>query len=92
MQPATPCWRAYGTGDGCWQTSGLLLDDARLRQWDARKNAVMRDAMCAKFSQHEPLRAMLLATRQAELWHGTGRGQPPVRIGDLETIRDTLSR
>jgi ribA/ribD-fused uncharacterized protein len=70
----------------------VLLDDAQLRQWDASKHAVMRGAMHAKFSQHEPLRAVLLATLAAELWHGTGRGQPPARIHNLETIRDELRR
>jgi ribA/ribD-fused uncharacterized protein len=70
----------------------VLLDDVRLRQWDECKHAVMRDAMRAKFSRHEPLRAVLLATLPAELWHGTGRGQPPARIQDLETIRDALRR
>jgi ribA/ribD-fused uncharacterized protein len=70
----------------------LLLDDAQLRRWDGRKHAVMREAMHAKFSQHQPLRAVLLATLPAQLWHGTGRGQPPARIHDLETIRDTLCR
>jgi predicted NAD-dependent protein-ADP-ribosyltransferase YbiA (DUF1768 family) len=64
----------------------VLLDDEQLGRWDGDKDAVMRDAMRAKFS-HEPLRAVLLATRCAELWHGTGRGQPPARIHDLETIR-----
>lgn len=66
----------------------VLLDDAQLRQWDGRKSAVMRDAMAAKFSGHERLRAVLSATRPAQLWHGTGRGQPPIRIHDLEAIRD----
>ncbi|WP_213004594.1 NADAR family protein [Paractinoplanes toevensis] len=69
----------------------VLLDDVRLRQWDGCKNAVMRDAMHAKFSRHEALRAVLLATRSAQLWHGTGRGQPPARIDDLETIRDAFA-
>lgn len=68
----------------------VLLDDAQLRRWDGHKHAVMRDAMRAKFSRHESLRAVLLATGPAELWHGTGRGQPPARIHDLETIRDAL--
>lgn len=68
----------------------VLLDDVRLRQWDGCKNAVMRDAMCAKFSRHEALRTVLLATRPAQLWHGTGRGQPPARIHDLEMIRTEL--
>jgi ribA/ribD-fused uncharacterized protein len=67
-----------------------LLDEEQLRRWDGSKHAVMRDAMRAKFGQHAPLRAVLLATRPAELWHGTGRGQPPTRIHDLETIRDGL--
>ena len=70
----------------------VLLDDERLHQWDGRKSEVMRAAMGAKFSQHEPLRAVLAATRPAQLWHGTGRGQPPVRIHELETIRATLLR
>ncbi len=70
----------------------VLLDDAQLRAWDGRKHAVMRDAMHAKFARHEPLRAALLATLRAELWHGAGRGQPPVRIYDLESIRDALRR
>ncbi|GIE92518.1 hypothetical protein Are01nite_89980 [Actinoplanes regularis] len=70
----------------------VLLDDEHLRRWDQLKNTVMRDAMHAKFSGHEPLRAVLLATRSAQLWHGTGRGQPPARIHDLEAIRDALRR
>jgi ribA/ribD-fused uncharacterized protein len=70
----------------------VLLDDAQLRQWDGHKHAVMRDAMLAKFSGHEPLRMVLLATLPAELWHGTGRGQPPARIHDLETIGAALRR
>ena len=70
----------------------VLLDDAQLRKWDERKSAVMRDAMGAKFGRHEPLRAVLSATGRAQLWHGTGRGQPPTRIHDLETIRDALRR
>ena len=68
----------------------LLLDAAQLREWDTGKDAVMREAMRAKFSRHESLRAVLLATLPAQLWHGTGRGQPPARIHDLETIRESL--
>lgn len=70
----------------------MLLDDAQLHRWDDGKHAVMREAMRAKFSRHEPLRAVLAATGSAELWHGTGRGQPPARIHDLETIRAALCR
>jgi hypothetical protein len=70
----------------------VLLDDAQLRQWDAGKHTVMREAMLAKFSRHEPPRTVLLETLPAELWHGVGRGQPPMRIHDLETIREVLRR
>jgi ribA/ribD-fused uncharacterized protein len=70
----------------------VLLNDVQLREWDGCKQAVMRSAMHAKFSQHEPLWAVLLATLTAELWHGTGRGQPPTRIHDLETIRNEQRR
>jgi ribA/ribD-fused uncharacterized protein len=70
----------------------VLLNDAQLHEWDGCKHTVMRSAMQAKFSQHEPLRAVLLATLTAELWHGTGRGQPPTRIHDLETIRNEQRR
>jgi ribA/ribD-fused uncharacterized protein len=84
---------ARGDGAAARQQRKLtLLDKAQLRRWDQRKHAVMRDAMHAKFSQHEPLRTVLLATLPAELWHGTGRGQPPSRIHELETIRDLLDR
>jgi len=70
----------------------VLLNDAQLRRWNEVKHAVMREAMEAKFRQHEPLRNVLLATLPAELWHGTGRGQPPARVFDLETIRHLLNR
>ncbi|GAA0577361.1 hypothetical protein GCM10010172_72600 [Paractinoplanes ferrugineus] len=82
---------AYGDGATARRHRKLvLLDDEQLRRWDQLKDAVMRDAMRAKFNQHQPLRTVLLATRTARLWHGTGRGQPPTRIHDLETIRDEL--
>lgn len=67
-----------------------LLSSEQLRTWTARKHAVMEAAMQAKFSQHEALRSVLLATRDAELWHGVGRGQPPERILELETVRRAL--
>lgn len=82
---------AHGDGAAARRHRKLvLLDDEQLRRWDQLKTAVMRAAMRAKFGHHEPLRAALLATRMAQLWHGTGRGQPPARIHDLEAIRDAL--
>jgi ribA/ribD-fused uncharacterized protein len=70
----------------------VLLDERQLRRWDERKHTVMREAIRAKFSQHEPLGRVLVATLPAELWHGTGRGQPPARIHELETVRNSLDR
>jgi ribA/ribD-fused uncharacterized protein len=82
---------AQGDGNAARQQRKLvLLDGAHLAAWEARKHGVMQAAMRAKFSQHAALRAVLLATRPAELWHGTGRGQPPARILDLERIRADL--
>jgi ribA/ribD-fused uncharacterized protein len=69
-----------------------LLGDPELRRWDETKHSVMCAAMLAKFSQHAALRAVLLATAPAELWHGFGRGQPPAHMHDLESVRDTLTR
>jgi ribA/ribD-fused uncharacterized protein len=70
----------------------VLLDEGQLRRWDEGKHVVMRDAMRAKFARHEPLRTVLLGTLSAELWHGAGRGQPPTRVHDLESIREVLRR
>lgn len=82
-------------GDGAMarkQRKMVLLSDAQLRTWTTHKHAVMGAAMQAKFSQHEALRDVLLATREAELWHGVGRGQPPQRILELEGVRRALQR
>lgn len=84
---------ALAQGDGAAarrQRKLVVLDGAQLRAWEARKHEVMRAAMQAKFSQHADLRALLLLTGAAELWHGTGRGQPPQRILDLEQVRAAL--
>lgn len=53
------------------------------------QNAAFVDSMLAKFSQHDDLKTVLLATGDAELWHGA-RG-PPVRIWALEAVRNALS-
>lgn len=37
------------------------------RDWESVKDNIMRDAVTAKFSQHEELRNMLLATGEAKL-------------------------
>jgi hypothetical protein len=52
-------------------------------------NKTMKDAMMAKFSQHEELKKLLLATKQAKLVHFQ-RGSPPVVFTELMEVRRTL--
>lgn len=52
-------------------------------------NKTMKNAMMAKFSQHEELKKLLLATKQAKLVHFQ-RGSPPVVFTELMEVRRTL--
>jgi ribA/ribD-fused uncharacterized protein len=72
------------------QRKMVLLTPAQLAAWDAQKHRLMGAAMRAKFTQHPDLGRVLMATGEAELWHGTGRGQAPTRILDLEAVRADL--
>jgi ribA/ribD-fused uncharacterized protein len=65
------------------------LSDAQLDIWFAMQSDVLRTALMAKFSQNPNLRVMLLATGDAELWHGC-RGTPRHRQFILEAVRETL--
>lgn len=49
----------------------------------------MKDAMMAKFSQHEELKKLLLATKQGKLVHFQ-RGSPPVVFTELMEVRREL--
>jgi ribA/ribD-fused uncharacterized protein len=60
--------------------------------WEAVKDDVMRQALRAKFTQHPPLRALLLSTGDAELvehtrnewyWADGGDGSGRNRLGQL---------
>lgn len=66
-----------------------MLTPHELRLWDSRKEDVMAKAQFAKFSQNPTLRAILLATGTAELWHGAAR-QPAARMFSLERVRAAL--
>lgn len=81
---------ALSQGDGLAarkQRKLVLLDASQLARWDREKHVIMQSAMRAKFTQHPELMAMLQATGDAQLWHGTGRGAAPQRIFDLEAVR-----
>lgn len=60
--------------------------------WEAAKEDVMREALLAKFTQHPPLRSLLLGTGDAELiehtindryWGDGGNGKGKNRLGQL---------
>jgi hypothetical protein len=65
------------------------LTPHELMLWDSRKEEVMAKAQFAKFSQNPTLKAILLATGHAELWHGAAR-QPAARMFSLERVRAAL--
>lgn len=54
------------------------------------KDEVVYVGLLAKFSQHPELHRVLLATKKAELWHGTPR-TPAARQFLLEKVRDLLA-
>lgn len=70
------------------------------RDWESAKDRVMLDAVRAKFTQHEDLRAILLGTGAAKLvehtendsyWGDGGDGSGKNRLGQiLMQVRDEL--
>ncbi len=69
----------------------VILLQQDLKQWDDMKEQVMEDIMRCKFSQVSEAKTILLATKHAELWHGS-RGIPNTRQRALETVREQLQR
>ena len=49
-------------------------------------------AFLAKFTQNEDLKRMLLATKDAELWHFVGRGHPNILMDNLMIVRDCIRK
>ncbi|QEH33042.1 Swarming motility protein YbiA [Aquisphaera giovannonii] len=70
--------------------------------WEAVKESIMHEAVLAKFTQHEPLRKLLLATGDATIvehtandayWGDGGDGSGRNRLGEiLMRVRDELRR
>lgn len=70
------------------------------RDWESVKDSVMRDAVLAKFTQHESLRTLLLSTGDAILvehttndsyWGDGGDGSGRNRLGQiLMSVREAL--
>jgi predicted NAD-dependent protein-ADP-ribosyltransferase YbiA (DUF1768 family) len=89
---AVPLLRHIATADGRAARSKrklIFLTGTNLEQWDAMKDELMAQAQFAKFSQCPTLRAVLLATGDAELWHGAAR-TPPARMLSLERVRSAI--
>ena len=84
------------------QAAGMGRDRKRSlrRDWEAVKERVMLDALRAKFTQHEDLKAVLLGTGDAKLvehtandayWGDGGDGSGKNRLGQLlMRLRDEL--
>lgn len=66
---------------------GIVIDPDFFK---GRSEKTMEDAMMAKFSQNEDLKAMLLSTKKAKLVHYI-KGSPPIVFNDLMRVRRELS-
>lgn len=67
----------------------VLLSADELMEWDSLSPRVMREATEAKYMACALSRKVLVATRDAELWHIVPRAKP-VRFHHLEDIRAHL--
>lgn len=67
----------------------VVLSPEQLKQWEALKDTILYTALKAKFTQHPSLRELLLATGNAELWHGAPRTTAS-RQFILERVRSEL--
>eukprot|EP00128_Syssomonas_multiformis_P008888 Colp12_sorted_trinity150504_noHs@9967 len=81
------CKLGKGSGlDARRARKAVLLDGDQLEKWADIQPKVLKAAFLAKFGQNDYPRQILLATNDAELWHGS-RGVPPARQFELEQAR-----
>ena len=81
-----------GLGDGAMAQKNRklgLLNKEQIREWGLKNMQVMEDIARAKYAQCEEARRVLLATKNAELWHIVSR-KPAVRFEHLERIRKEM--
>lgn len=87
------------------ETTGKIFDkkigdvkvpkDVKMREDFYVKNIpskLQRLAFMAKFSQNPELKKLLLATKDAELWHFIGRGSPNKLFKELMIVRDCIRK
>lgn len=65
----------------------ILID----KEFDKQSRIIMEKAMYAKFTQHEELKAILIATKDAKLIHFV-RANPPETYEDLMNVRKMISK
>lgn len=81
-----------GRGDGEMARKNrklILLDNHQISEWGRVMPSVLEEILYAKFHQVPLARQVLIATRDAELWHGS-RGVPKARQFELERVREAL--
>lgn len=82
-----------GKGDGNMARKNrklVMLDDENIKYWNQFKIDVMEEILHCKFSQNELCKKVLLGTNKAVLLHSFGRGMKPVRVWELEKVREVL--
>ncbi|KAL0480074.1 swarming motility protein YbiA [Acrasis kona] len=79
-----------GDGDEARKNRKMItLSKTDLAKWNFIKSDALEKMQFCKFSQVADARQVLLATCDAELWHGT-RGTPKIRQFTLENVRRKL--
>jgi hypothetical protein len=78
----------------------VVLTSQQLQQWDSIKESVLYSLSKCRYSQDPLSKQVLLATRDAQLWHIASRSAPnphtriaernPIRFAHLERVREEL--
>lgn len=82
-----------GTGNGLAARTSrkiVVLNTKELEEWGKIKHDIMFNILTEKFAQCKHPQKVLLATNNAELWHGMARSKPAKQIS-LELVRKNLS-
>ena len=67
----------------------VVLNTQQLEEWDAIKESVLYSLSKCRFSQDPLSKQVLLATRDAQLWHIVPQ-RNPIRFTHLEQVREEL--
>jgi ribA/ribD-fused uncharacterized protein len=69
----------------------IKLNTQQVQTWNTIKNNIMYEISLAKYSQCDIARDVLIATKNAQLWHILARSSKSLRFTHLENIRNILS-